>query len=540
MFESENSKSMRERIRLISIRTVFSNGRGNPVAMIAGGGVLALFLHFAGTEAEMLGYWFLVLLTCGLSALFFDHHVFRVGITYANSESFLGIRMALGSAVALLFGLSALLIPEASADLSGLFGLIVVTTLSTVAYMTSGAIFQYCLAVNALSVLPYVGFFAYRFFAHGDRLALIAGLTSLVWHVIVISKAWHVSRYAVGVIRASERLSDEMAERREAENSLRISEDRAQQLATMLRLLCDNVPDMIWAKDLEHRFIFVNKAYALRLLGAADTTVPIGRTYADFFEQDRAKTPDNPEWHTLGEYSGDVDQHALTREEPTVFEESGFVRGRHMYLDIHLARFVNGLGQVIGSVGCARDITARKASEAYVQHLAHHDALTDLPNRLLLADRLKVALASCQRERSQLAVLFVDLDHLKPVNDRLGHDIGDLLLKEVALRLCQVVTRGSDTVARFGGDEFVVLLPKVNREHDAARVAARILEVLAEPLTIAGHDVSAAASIGIALYPEHGEDTTSLLRNADSAMYEAKNSGRNTYHFFQQDKVLGH
>ena len=532
MAENETEKTMQDRVRLICIRTFFSNGRGNPLAMIAGGAILALFLYYSGSSTPALLCWLLLVIVCACLAFLFDQHVFRKGVSHENAELFLKIRIGLGAIVALLFGLSTLLITESFADRSGLFGLLVVTTLVTLLYMTSATVFRYCVLVNMLAVLPYLAFLTLRFLERNDHFALIEGVTCLVWNLVVVRKGWAASRYAVGLIRTGERLNDEMEERLVAVNALRASEEHAQQLATMLRLLCDNVPDMIWAKDLDNRFIFVNKAYALKILGAPDTSEPVGRTYADYFVWDRSKNPGDPQWHTLGEFSADIDLHTLTRDEPTVFEEDGYVRGRKVCLDIHQSRFVNGSGDVIGIVGSARDIAERKESEAYVRHIAHHDVLTDLPNRLLLSDRLKIALAQARRDRSRLALLFIDLDNLKPVNDTLGHDIGDLLLKEVAVRLCQAVSRNSDTVARLGGDEFVVVLSRINRDSDATCVAERILGSLSEPLTIAGHTLNASASLGIALYPQHGEDEVSLLRNADSAMYAAKHAGRNTFRYY--------
>jgi diguanylate cyclase (GGDEF)-like protein len=258
----------------------------------------------------------------------------------------------------------------------------------------------------------------------------------------------------------------------------------------------------------------------------------VGKTFDFFVRREQAKHPDDGEWYTFGQFSMDIDSHAISREEPTVFEESGNVCGKFVFLDIHQARFVNTAGEVIGTVGCARDITERKATEAMVHHMAHHDVLTDLPNRSLLTDRLQQALAYSRREIGKLAVLFVDLDRLKPVNDALGHDAGDELLKEAADRLRQVVPRKTDTVSRLGGDEFVVLLTRVNTDQDAATVAEKILGTLAQPFELPPHTIRISASIGIAVFPQHGGDVAQLLRHADAAMYCAKRSGRNAYRFF--------
>jgi len=177
------------------------------------------------------------------------------------------------------------------------------------------------------------------------------------------------------------------------------------------------------------------------------------------------------------------------------------------------------------------DITARKAIEERVHHLAHYDVLTDLPNRTLLSDRLHQALAQARREKNKLALMFLDLDNFKPVNDTLGHDIGDLLLKEVAARLESCVRRETDTVSRVGGDEFVVILSHIEAEEDAANVAVTIIESLTQPFSILAHVINISCSIGIGIYPMHGADTNDLLRVADNAMYEAKRAGRGCFKF---------
>ena len=164
--------------------------------------------------------------------------------------------------------------------------------------------------------------------------------------------------------------------------------------------------------------------------------------------------------------------------------------------------------------------------------------MTDLPNRLLLNDRMHQALAQAGRDRGKAAVLFIDLDRLKPVNDALGHDVGDLLLKEVARRLLAVVMRRADTVSRLGGDEFVVLLQRINHEQDAEVIARKIIEALDAPFVIADHDIRISASVGIAIFPSDGEEVSQLLKHADLAMYAAKHEGGDGFRLF--DKSMGH
>jgi diguanylate cyclase (GGDEF)-like protein len=166
------------------------------------------------------------------------------------------------------------------------------------------------------------------------------------------------------------------------------------------------------------------------------------------------------------------------------------------------------------------------------QHLAHHDMLTGLPNRSLFADRLQQMLAQAKRSTTHGALIYLDLDKFKPVNDTLGHNIGDLVLMAIAQRL-QAAVRESDTVARIGGDEFVVLLPVIETALDASTVAEKIRLALEQPFEVNGHTIQIGCSVGIAVYPEHGEDEISLMKNADTAMYQAKQKGRNNVQMFQ-------
>jgi diguanylate cyclase (GGDEF)-like protein len=170
------------------------------------------------------------------------------------------------------------------------------------------------------------------------------------------------------------------------------------------------------------------------------------------------------------------------------------------------------------------------------QHLAHHDMLTGLPNRSLFADRLQQMLAQAKRSTTHGALIYLDLDKFKPVNDTLGHNIGDLVLKAIAQRL-QASVRESDTVARIGGDEFVVLLPVIETRQDASTVAEKIRLALEQPFEINGHIIKIGCSLGIAIYPEHGEDEISLMKNADTAMYLAKQNGRNNVQIFHDAMI---
>jgi diguanylate cyclase (GGDEF)-like protein/PAS domain S-box-containing protein len=189
--------------------------------------------------------------------------------------------------------------------------------------------------------------------------------------------------------------------------------------------------------------------------------------------------------------------------------------------------------------GFITDITERKNAEERIRHMAQYDALTDLPNRALLSDRLQQALASAKREQKNLTLMFIDLDHFKPINDNLGHAVGDKLLKKSALRM-QRCLRESDTIARIGGDEFVVLLADAESKNNAKIVAEKIRQAIDLPFEIDGYKLDLTVSIGIAIYPEHGGDEIELSKNADCAMYHAKQSGRNTLQVYHPEmQVIG-
>jgi diguanylate cyclase (GGDEF)-like protein len=194
----------------------------------------------------------------------------------------------------------------------------------------------------------------------------------------------------------------------------------------------------------------------------------------------------------------------------------------------------NAKGTITGMSGVAQDITDRKVTEQRVQFLAYYDALTGLPNRTLLRDRLAKALAGARRQNDRVALLFLDLDRFKIINDSLGHSVGDLLLQEVAGRL-KKWAREHDTVARVGGDEFLIVLSAIKDIADAAVAAERIVGAMTSEFVVQGHSLNIRCSLGISIFPEHGMDGETLIKNADAAMYSAKESGRNMFRFFTEE-----
>jgi diguanylate cyclase (GGDEF)-like protein/PAS domain S-box-containing protein len=272
--------------------------------------------------------------------------------------------------------------------------------------------------------------------------------------------------------------------------------------------------DGIGILDERLEFTYVNDSLA-KLFGYVRPHELHGRSLCDLYEpheQVRFITSVVPMVHQRGRWRG----------EATGLRRDGALFPQEISL--------TALGAA-GMVCVVRDITERTYAEEQIKHLAYHDALTNLPNRLLFKDRLTVALSHANREGSCLAVLFLDLDRFKVINDSLGHNIGDQLLQAVSARV-QACVRESDTVARLGGDEFTVLLPNLHRSDDAAPIAQKIIESIRYPFQIEGREFFSTTSIGISLFPEDGTDAETLIKNADTAMYQAKELGRDNYQLF--------
>ncbi len=304
------------------------------------------------------------------------------------------------------------------------------------------------------------------------------------------------------------------SKRRELEAALRESE-------ALHRDLVETSQDLIWRCDDQGRFIFLNKAWegthGYRLVEM------LGRPFTNFMTPEVARR-DMEEFRRL------MASGSVTGYETTHLSKSG----DEIHLVFNAIPLRASDGTQIGTQGTAHDVTERKRAEEIIRHMAYHDALTDLPNRTLFTDRLNTALANARRAGQMVAVLFLDLDKFKAVNDTAGHSVGDRLLQNVADRLTTLV-RDGDTVARAGGDEFTLLLPNVTRMEDVVDVASRITESFRKPWRIDEREFRVTASIGIAVFPDDGDDSETLVKNADVATYRAKDLGRDGHRFYSDE-----
>lgn len=299
---------------------------------------------------------------------------------------------------------------------------------------------------------------------------------------------------------------------REKERMMEIIREREERYRRLVELSPDGI-----AIHVRDRIAFINDAGA-RLLGAVDPAEVTGRHVRDFVSPD---------------YLGLIRDQSVTgaeRGEAAPWFETRLTIGHSRTIDVEIAAvpFSHDGEEALQVI--IRDITEKKLANRRLEFLAHHDSLTGLANRVLFFDRLAMTLHKAERDRHGAALLFIDLDHFKGVNDTFGHDAGDTLLREVARRI-EACLRKVDSVARMGGDEFTVILSRIAGASDAAVVAEKILQSLSVPVVLPGGEFTAGASIGISIFPEDAAVAESLLKQADAAMYEAKRFGRNRFSF---------
>ncbi len=319
--------------------------------------------------------------------------------------------------------------------------------------------------------------------------------------------------------QTSERLRRELVDG--LDTLKRVTDERDQLLA-----LINQVPDQLFIKDLDSRFLAANQAVVADksfLATGAPVTVEtlIGKTDFDLFAA------------PLAEEFREIERKIMQSGQPMLcmMELNAYADGRPKWVSMTKAPLRDRNGVITGLVGVAHDVTLRKEAEDRIRFMAHHDALTGLPNRALLIDRLDQAILQAEEGHRPVAVVFLDLDNFKWVNDTLGHQAGDDLLTIVSARVAACL-QAADTLARLGGDEFVILLPNPPRDADCLiDLVERVRQSVAEPVDIAGQTLHVTTSLGVACFPHDGASREELLARADAAMYESKKKGRNTFSF---------
>ena len=310
-----------------------------------------------------------------------------------------------------------------------------------------------------------------------------------------------------------------MIECNDVSRYVKASEQTLRREARMIRVL-QTITEGIIITDETGTIEDINPA-AVKMFGIPEQTA-VGRNIKGLMKADERDNGDDAvaQYFTTGEavVLGELCEAEAARADGTTFP-----------VEITVSEIDEGDGRR-KLIGVMRDVTVRKQQLKQIEFLAHHDALTGLPNRHLFDDRLNQALIVTDRRKSSLALMFIDLDKFKSINDKFGHEVGDIVLNSVAARLLNRV-RASDTVARVGGDEFVVILDDVGENENAAQIAKQMIDTLTAPIEVGGEKCKVGASIGIAMYPEDADTASSLLACADEAMYRVKTSGRNGYEF---------
>jgi len=316
----------------------------------------------------------------------------------------------------------------------------------------------------------------------------------------------------------------------------------------LLKLLTQHLPDMLWVKDLEGKYLYANKAICDGLLMAKDTNEPIGKGDVFFALREREAHKEDPDWHTFGELCFNSDQVVIDNNKPMKFEEYGNVKGKLMYLEVYKAPFYDEDGNILGTVGAGRDITQMKTVQMDLEkslkvlnkqrelldYKKNHDTLTHLPNRTLLLDRLNQSIKISKIDNKNIAVLSIDLDHFKEINDSLGHEIGDKLLLEFSKRVKAKVGK-TNTISRLGGDEFCIVLNEIDDLVEVTDFIYMCMDCIKSPFYIDEHALYMNMSIGVSIYPHDGKKADVLLKNADAAMFRAKENGRAQYSFYDEE-----
>ncbi len=441
-------------------------------------------------------------------------------------------RFMVGSiAIALLWGLmGSLLLPKAGPTQLPVMMLVALLTLGSVAYYAPHRSLFFFTGMSSL--LP-MGIATFGF---GDRAGSMLGASIIILVGILVAVhskvhkalvdsltarfdnlliAMRLEEEKIRVEKANQALEVEATERRKAE--------RAELLALQrLRLHLERTPLGVIEWDTDFRIATWNpSAEAIFGYAAAESIGESGYMLVQGAQETERMAS---MWMEL--------QHSRSSTRVTMANKTN--RGEIIHTEWYNTPLVDNEQKVIGVASLVQDITERLNTERTIHYMAHHDALTGLPNRRLMQDRLNQAILQARRQQKHVALMFLDLDRFKLVNDTLGHETGDYVLRDIAKRLSKTVREG-DTVSREGGDEFIVVLPDLDKPESAQLVANKILNELAQPIEVSGHELTVTASIGISHYPNDATDIQHLLKHADSAMYQAKDAGRNTARFFTSD-----
>jgi diguanylate cyclase (GGDEF)-like protein/PAS domain S-box-containing protein len=542
-FETEK----RSHFRFKQVELLYDQLRVGQAGSIAS----ALFLvgvFWTITPHSILIIWFILVLVISALRFYLIHRFERWSGGTEQTEYWLGLFIAGTAASGLTWGMATIiLIPDRSiAQIS--FVLLWIGGLSAGAVAAYSIIMRAFLAFTVPALLPSVVYLL----VIGGKMETTIGAGTIMYFVFLSLNALRMHKTLMRELRLRfentqligylekekervDRINDQL-EMRVMERTAALSESnadlqkeiaerkRTEEALSQAAAVFENTSEAAMVMDTKNRIVAVNKAFT-EITGYAQDEV-VNKTP----QMLRSDKHDEPFYAAIsasiiktGRWSGEVWNRRKNGEIFPVW--------------LNISTVVDDLGQVTHYVSVFSDITPIKESQEQLERLAHHDALTGLPNRLLFHARLEHALERARREGRLVAILCFDLDHFKNINDSLGHPAGDRLLQVVTKRLLDSVRR-EDTVARLGGDEFTILLEELQESKDAGIVAKKALNVLAEPFELDGHEAYVSGSVGISLFPADGHDATTLLKNADSALYRAKEHGRNNYQFYTEDLTI--